>query len=123
MMFSGEDAYKKGWIRIAQWAMGESGGAKYHLGDIAGFYCVRHKKRSPETMLYFLMVDPRFEGQGIGRILMGSLEEHTPHNRIALKVEKENEGAIAFYKKLGYVVESDEAYGGKGLLMAKENFK
>ena len=109
-MFSGDAAYDKGWIRVAQTPQ----------MDVVGFTCVRHKTRSPETMLYFIMVDPDSEGLGVGRALMKDLEEQTPHPRIALKVMKDNERAVEFYRKLGYAVESEDEYKGEGLLMAKE---
>lgn len=111
IMFSGEGSYIKGWIRVAKVAVS---------GVIAGFSCVRHKVRAPETMLYFIAVDDAWHGEGIGKSLMEDLEKQTPHNRIALKVEKTNEHAIAFYIRLGYIVESTNEYGGKGILMAKE---
>mgnify|MGYP006272337213 CR=1 FL=1 len=110
-MFSGDAAYDKGWVRMA---------VNAETDEILGFTCVRHKTRSPETMLYFIIVDPDKEGRGIGQRLMADLEEQTPHRRIALKVMKDNERAIEFYRKLGYVVESEDEYKGEGLLMAKE---
>ncbi len=111
IMFSSEGAYIKGWIRVAKIAVS---------GAIAGFTCVRHKVRAPETMLYFIAVVKDCNGEGIGKALMADLEKQTPHNRIALKVEKTNEHAIAFYTRLGYITESINEYGGKGILMAKQ---
>jgi len=110
IMFSSPAAYEKGWIRKAVVA---------ETDEIVGFTCVRHKTRQPETVLYFIMVKPEAQGRGVGRELMADLEEQTPHERIALKVEKDNSGAIAFYERLGYVVESTNEYGGRGVLMAK----
>lgn len=111
IMFSPPGAYIKGWIRVARVAVS---------GAIVGFTCVRHKVRAPETMLYFIAVVKDCHGEGIGRDLMADLEKQTPHNRIALKVEKANKHAIAFYKRLGYIVESTTEYGGEGILMAKQ---
>ncbi len=111
IMFSSEESYLKGWIRVAKIAVS---------GAIAGFTCVRHKVRSPETMLYFISVAEFAQGEGIGKALMADLEEQTPYKRIALKVEKVNGHAIAFYTRLGYTTESTNEYGGKGILMAKQ---
>lgn len=108
-MFSSEEAYNKGWIRLVENAEGE----------ILGFTCVRHKKRSPETMLYFLMVDPDLRRSGLGRLLMTDLEEQTPHPVIALKVMNDNTTAIAFYRELMYQ-EVGPCYNGKGVQMAKQ---
>ncbi len=93
IMFSSDQAYEKGWIRLAEDAD----------GNILGFTCVRHKSRTPETMLYFIMIDPEVESQGVGQALMRDLETQTPHRPYALKVELRNERAIAFYERLGYV--------------------
>jgi len=110
MMFSNEDAYKKGWITIAI----DKG------GTIVGFTCVRHKVRSPETMLYFLMTHPDYRGLGVGDKLMQEMEQNSPHNTIALKVMKDNRNAISFYGKRGYLITSDSEYGGKGFKMEKK---
>lgn len=109
IMFSSEDAYRKGWIRVA----------RDECGELLGFTCVRHKVRTPETMLYFVMVDPAFEGSGVGQMLMADLERESPHERIALKVMNDNVRAIALYKKLGYI-EAGPAYDGEGTVMVKE---
>lgn len=109
IMFSSEAAYQKGWIREARVGVG-----------IVGFTCVRHKVRAPETVLYFIAVDPNLRGQGIGEILMQDLERQTPHRRIALNVAHENEGARRFYERLGYRVTADDAIKGTAWRMEKE---
>lgn len=115
MMFSSEAAYEKGWIRMA---IRVGDGQLDIEGEILGFTCVRHKTRTPETMLYFLMVDPSARREGVGRLLMEDLEAQTPHPKVVLKVMKDNEGAVAFYESLDYKVVG-EAYDGKGLVMEK----
>lgn len=107
-MFSGDAPYEKGWIQVAE-----------EDGVVVGFTCVRHKARSPTTMLYYIMVSKDAEGTGVGYALMRDLEEQTPHPAIELKVEKDNERAIKFYLRLGYVV-VDDAYNGRGFLLRKE---
>lgn len=108
-MFSSSEAYAKGWIRIAE-----------EDGKILGFTCVRHKVRSPETILYFIMVDPDAEQRkGIGTALLEDLYQHCPHKRLVLKVMKKNVQALNFYEKLGYKVEC-EAYNGEGLQLSRE---
>lgn len=109
IMFSSEDAYRKGWIRAAV----------DKNGKVQGFTCVRHKIRTPETMLYFITTDPQLEGKGIGQKLMLDLEKQSPHTRISLKVMLDNKRAIAFYEKLGYQV-GGPAYNGTGVLMFKD---
>lgn len=94
MMFSGEDAYDKGWIRVYY---------DQDFGVPLGFTCVRHKKREPECMLYYICVTERAHGQGVAQALMDDLMEQCEHNRIACKCRRDNERALAFYKKLGFL--------------------
>lgn len=109
LMFSGDGAYEKGWIRQAT----------DEEGELYGFTCFRVKSRSPETMLYFIMVAPEHEGKGIGRMLLEDLEAHSPHPTIVLKVMKDNERALAFYTRMGYTVSKDDVYDGKGVELRK----
>jgi len=107
--FSHDKAYENEWIRIA-----------IIEGQIVGLSCVRHKIRTPETMVYYMVVHPDFQGQHIGTILLRDLEERSPHARVVLKTMKSNTRAFDFYKKHGYEVESENEYKGEGYLMAKE---
>ncbi len=107
-MFSGPAAYDKGWVRVF-----EDG------GTIVGFTCVRHKVRDPETSLYFIGVDPDCQRTGIGFLLLRDLKEQSPHRRIVLSVTKDNESAIPFYEKHGFV-RLGESLKGKGWKMALE---
>lgn len=106
-MFSGDGAYEKGWIRVAEREDG-----------IAGATCVRHKVREPKTKLYFITVHPDLRGRAIGELLMRDLEQQTPHKIIELDVANENEGALRFYERLGYQV-VDEAFNGHGKRLEK----
>lgn len=94
MMFSSDAAYEKGWIRLAE----------EEDGTIIGFTCVRHKSRFPETMLYFIVVDPEYRSQGIGEILIKDAVQHAPTNMMRLNVMKDNTQAKKFYDRLGFTV-------------------
>ena len=108
-MFSSEAAYEKGWIRTA-W-----------LGhNIVGFTCVRHKVLAPETILYFIAVDPLCRNEGVGQVLMKDLEQQTPHQRITLNVMHTNRDALRFYERLGYRVVAEDAVKGTAWRMVKE---
>lgn len=113
MMFSGDDAYAKGWIRKL---VGED-------NTIVGFTCVRHKARSPETKLYFIVVDPDHHRRGHATRLMDDLHDSARlagNTHVRLDVEKVNEEAIQLYMKYGYTSVHGDALKGKGWLMEKE---
>jgi ribosomal protein S18 acetylase RimI-like enzyme len=104
MMFSGEEAYLKGWIRKAVCA---------ETDKIVGFTCVRHKVRQPATSLYYILVDPCAKRRGIGRALLHDLMQQCPHPKIELNCLKDNAAALAFYDSLGFK-RVGESLKGKG---------
>lgn len=107
-MFSGVPAYEKGWIWVG---MGPHGPL--------GFYCVRHKVRTPSTSLYFIGVDRAFRGRGLGDRLLAHMEEHSPHPRVELNVANDNPDALRFYLARGYVI-AGPALKGTGQALEKE---
>lgn len=92
-IFSGEAMYQKNWVRIAQ----------EEDGTIVGFYCVRHKTRSPVTELYFILVDANARTKGIGRALIEDMKKNSPHKSIQLNCAKDNDAGVSFYECLGAV--------------------
>lgn len=113
-MFSGEAAYQKGWIRVAE-AKGEGieGGSK-----IVAFTCVRHKVRVPKTMLYYILVDKDARRIGVGNLLLDDLMQQSPHRCIELSCLKDNPEALAFYAKHGFF-QRGESLKGKGWHLEK----
>lgn len=107
-MFSGDAAYEKGWIWVAEEA-----------GELFGFYCVRHKVRTPATSLYFIGVDEDTRGHGLGDQLLRHMEEHSPHPRVELNVANMNPRALSFYLARGYVI-AGPALKGTGQALEKE---
>lgn len=93
MMFSGEAAYEKKWINVA-------------VDDLSylGFYCVRHKVRTPSTTLYFIGVEPYRKAGGIGQSLLNHLIENSPHPRVELNCMKDNLEALKFYECNGFEI-------------------
>ena len=110
MMFSAPVMYERGWIWIAQ----------QEKGSVVGFSCVRHKKRQPETKLYFIGVHPNVQGCGIGRKLLRVVEQNSPHPVVVLDVEEDNVGALVFYKRLGYNTVAEKTLGKKKVKKAYE---
>lgn len=49
-----------------------------------------------------IAVDPRYQGQGIGRMLLHACEEHVKLPRMRLSVRMSNHNAISLYEKEGY---------------------
>lgn len=110
MMFSGDDAYEKGWIQVAE---------DETDGSMLGFYCVRHKTRTPATSLYFITITEDARGLGIGSRMLQHLEDNSPHTCVELNVMKNNPDAIRFYERHGYKIVG-ESLKGKGVAMKKE---
>lgn len=108
VMFSSPAAYEKGWIQVAE-----------VQGKIVGFYCIREKVRSPETVLYFIGIDQEYKGFGTGKKLINHIIENTRHSRLALNVHKNNIEAQEFYERLGFQV-AGTSLGGEGLALIKE---
>lgn len=106
-IFSGEDCYEGGRIRIA-----------LRSKCILGFSCFRHRKRNPATVLYFLGVVTANQGEGIGNLLMSDLWE-VSIGIIEFKVMKDNEQAISFYIHRGFR-KIGEAYDGAAWIMRKQ---
>lgn len=97
-MFSGSHAYAREWI----W-----GAYEYDPADgnerCLGFFCVRHKSRTPATTLYFIVVNQTFQRCGVGQKLLDKLKELAPHPKIDLNVGLENSQARAFYARNGFL--------------------
>lgn len=108
-IFSGPVHYERGWIRVAYRAD--------RPDVVVGLTCFRHKIRSAETKLYFLIVARDRRGCGVGRLLMNDLEGVSPSGTVALDCVKTNP-ACDFYARLGYTVVG-EALGGKAYRMEK----
>ena len=109
VMFSSPAAYAKGWLKVA---------IDDESGDTVGFYCIREKVRAPETVLYFITVDPEMRGRGIGELLLADLMLTTRHKCLTLNVAKDNDGARRFYERLGFETVG-ESLGGTGLALRR----
>lgn len=112
--YSSPEAYAKGWVVVA-----EVVGDPTYKNVLAGFACVRHKVRAPETVVYFLAVDRVFIRRGVGSMLLDHVIRTSPHDHFALNCALKNRDAIAFYKRCGFVIAGD-ALGGAGFRLTKE---
>ncbi|MEO6278815.1 GNAT family N-acetyltransferase [Roseateles sp.] len=79
-------------------------------GAIAGFYrTTRYPGRvSHVAQLGTLAVDPRLHGRGVGRAMIDDAIRHLRSDgirRVELYAESDNQPALAFYKRLGFVHE------------------
>ncbi|WP_377155412.1 GNAT family N-acetyltransferase [Roseateles sp. UC29_93] len=79
-------------------------------GAIGGFYrATRYPGRVSHVLLLgTLTVDPARHGQGIGRAMIDDALRHFRADgirRVELYAEADNEQALAFYRRLGFVVE------------------
>lgn len=64
-----------------------------------------------EINIQRLHIDPDYQRQGIGTILINKVIEAFPKaNKIDLEVEKQNKQAISFYKKSGFKIVSKKVF-------------
>lgn len=61
------------------------------------------RMRPYEYEIHTIGVDPDFQGQGIGRRLLGDLLDYASGGTVFLEVRTDNEPAIALYESFGFV--------------------
>lgn len=108
-IFSGEAMYDKGWINVAEMELSPH-------PKVVGFYCVRHKVRTPATTLYFIGVDEEYKDLKIGTDLLQHMKDNSPYKCIELNCMKDNEPALKFYEKHKFQI-TGESLKGKGVHM------
>ena len=90
-------------------------------GKYAGYFAIHPDVDKGSMFLSKLYVDKEFRGQGIGRASVAYIEDICRNlglHTIWLTVNKNNEGSIKAYKKLGFViVESIVQDIGNGFVM------
>jgi putative acetyltransferase len=57
-----------------------------------------------------LFIDPSYHGRGLGRALVTHAAAHEP--TLSVDVNEQNEGAVAFYRKLGFVRKGRSEFDG-----------
>ncbi len=83
---------------------------EYRNGALAGFVLFGHTPLTRSTWdLYWLIVDKKFQGSGIARILLGNLEKNIRvQNEVILRVETSNHAKYAparsFYMNSGFTL-------------------
>jgi ribosomal protein S18 acetylase RimI-like enzyme len=85
-------------------------------GEIAGTIISGHDGR--RAYIYHLVVRPEYRHRGIGRTLVGTVEEALRRegiNKIALAAFKTNTGGNRFWEKLGFPERKDLVYHNKSL--------
>lgn len=73
--------------------------------QLAGYAILLLHKGTALARLYSLAISPRFQGQGLGRVLMEAMiEKAKAAHRFALRLEvrEDNQGAIQLYRQLGF---------------------
>ena len=72
--------------------------------EMVGFASCDPRPSQAEAWIATIGVDPRWQRQGIGRMLLRACEERVSVPRMLLSVRQSNHGAIALYEKEGYTV-------------------
>ena len=74
--------------------------------EIVGFV-MGYEKEKGLGWIKIIAVDPEYQGQGIGSLLMNFIvEKLISFPKIGLRVRTNNEKAIVFYQNLGFRIES-----------------
>jgi GNAT superfamily N-acetyltransferase len=101
----------EGWVADSVNAAGDEGHAGWVAeadGSVIGFVSVseeEHWSGEKDAWVGELMVDQRFEKQGVARSLIVMVEDWATHRglrHIRLTTGAANQGARAFYERLGY---------------------
>jgi ribosomal protein S18 acetylase RimI-like enzyme len=91
-----------------------------------GFVCFRFvvEDKQPVVYVYELQIKPESTGKGLGRQLMEEVETFCAKSapgirKCMLTVFRHNSGALGFYKKLGYLVDSGSPKAGSYVILSK----
>jgi [ribosomal protein S18]-alanine N-acetyltransferase len=73
-------------------------------GTLVGYAGISRLGRKPpyEYEVHTIGVDPAYQGQGIGRRLLGELLDFADGGVVYLEVRTDNETAIALYRSVGF---------------------
>ncbi|WP_371397847.1 GNAT family N-acetyltransferase [Fretibacter rubidus] len=83
---------------------------------IVGYGLILHRQTAQAARLYSLAIDPKFQGRGLSRSLLLTLETHTDKVAISLEVRADNQAAIGLYDSLDYVkLKTRKAYYDDGI--------
>lgn len=108
IQFSRQEFYDRSLIRVAT-VPGSRGGV---TGEgILGFSNFWHKVRTPFTKLYFVVVDPDHQRQGVANALMEDLYAVCPYKALELDVNKDNFEAIKLYERHGFSYDGESLHG------------
>jgi ribosomal protein S18 acetylase RimI-like enzyme len=75
-----------------------------------GYICYFQKEI--ELHVSLLIMFDEFQNKGFGKIVMSKFEKyaHAQNKKVSLSSFKANEGAIKFYKSMGYIVTSEDEH-------------
>jgi ribosomal protein S18 acetylase RimI-like enzyme/predicted double-glycine peptidase len=97
-----------------------------HDGQVYGSAIMAWRKNSPIGRLYSIVIDPAFQGRGLGSKLLQACEDAAIEGgceRVSLEVRVDNKRALTMYERHGYGVTEPlpEYYadGSAGLRMVK----
>ena len=99
---------------------------RYYLakkqGNVVGYMSIEHNcKNTAKTKIHKVYLLPEEQHKGIGKLLFSVAEEKAKaanDTAIFLNVNKDNAGAIAFYRKTGYTQIREEIIDiGNGFVM------
>ena len=77
-----------------------------HNQTVAGVGRLQYNS-ADEAQIRYMAVDKAYEGSGIGRMIVGALEQEAANNAVQTIVLDAREPAVGFYQKLGYLIEAE----------------
>ena len=101
---------------FAQWARWDRGWVAEEGGEVRGFATVEHEPWHGRMILWFLYIAPAWRRRGVGRALLGTVEEHARSvgaSHVWLETSNVNVPGIAAYERCGYALcGADRLYYG-----------
>jgi ribosomal protein S18 acetylase RimI-like enzyme len=81
------------------------------VGVAVCFFGISTFRARPLPNVHDLAVPPKFRGRGVGRALLGAVEDHARRRgccKLTLEVQDDNAPALALYRRVGF---EDVVYG------------
>ena len=73
-------------------------------------FCACRKLSETEYQIRHMVVEPKFQKQGVGALLVKACENYLYESNVQTVVLDSREESVGFYKKLGYKIEGEKFF-------------